>query len=121
MKSDWEMVSTGINPGSAAAIGAGVGIAGGAAAGAAVDAGTGGLSLGLGTLVGGLIGALGGAGAAAVYNANHQKKALISPGAQKPFKAFSWKHCFFTWQSLTLVEAEASGSKAKAQRSGKMP
>ncbi|MFR3635493.1 MAG: DUF3482 domain-containing protein, partial [Sutterella sp.] len=76
MKSDWEMVSTGINPGSAAAIGAGVGIAGGAAAGAAVDAGTGGLSLGLGTLVGGLIGALGGAGAAAVYNANHQKEGI---------------------------------------------
>ena len=76
MKSDWEMVSTGINPGSAAAIGAGVGLAGGAAAGAAVDAGTGGLSLGLGTLVGGLIGALGGAGAAAVYNANHQKEGI---------------------------------------------
>ena len=76
MKSDWEMVSTGINPGSAAAIGAGVGIAGGAAAGAAVDASTGGLSLGIGTLVGGLLGALGGAGAAAIYNANHQKEGI---------------------------------------------
>ena len=76
MKSDWEMVSLGIEPKNAAAIGAGVGIAGGAAAGAAVDAGTAGLTMGLGSLVGGLLGALGGAGAAAVYNANHQKEGI---------------------------------------------
>ncbi len=76
MKSDWEMVATGIAPGNAAAIGAGVGIAGGAAAGAAVDVGTGGLSMGLGSLVGGLLGAIGGAGAAAIYNASHQKEGI---------------------------------------------
>ena len=77
MKSDWEInTSGGINPNTAAAIGGGVGLAGGAAAGAHIDAGTGGLTLGLGTLVGGLLGALGAVGAAAVYNANHQKEGV---------------------------------------------
>ena len=76
MKTDWQLGSHSIAPGSAAAVGAGVGIAGGAAAGVSADMASAGLSMGLGTLLGGIIGAIGGVGAATIYNARHKKEGI---------------------------------------------
>lgn len=68
MKTDWNLASYGLDPGSAAAIGAGLGLAGGAAAGAMADAASGGLSLGVGSIIGTVLGAVSGLGAAKAYN-----------------------------------------------------